>query len=153
MTRMFAEVEKQYKQHQEPAIMPIRKTEYSAGYDIPIPQNIKLKPKEQKMIWTDLKIHMPSNEFVMIHIRSSLAIKKQLSLVNNVGIIDADYCGNESNDGNIGMCIKNNGKDEVILNKGDFIAQAIFCEYKIADNCNFKDNRKGGFGSTTEGGQ
>lgn len=149
--RKFYKVSKQNKKNKEEAILPIRKTELSAGYDIALPFEIHLKPKESKIYWTDIKVQTNFREFVMIVIRSSIAVKHRLSLMNGIGIIDEDYIGNESNEGNIGIPLINNSKDTVKIPAGTAIAQAIFTNYHIVDMDETLEERKGGFGSTTGG--
>ncbi len=151
MIRKFEHVNNKNKQYEHETPLPIRKTKYSAGYDFLAPIDIELKPKEKRVIWTDVKAFMQNNDFLAIFIRSSLGIKHDLSICNGTGIIDSDYYSNESNDGNIGICLKNNGKDLVKISKNEGIAQGIFLNYQISDNCNSKSERVGGIGSTTKG--
>ncbi len=146
--RGFEAVSKNHKKHEYETLMPVRKTKHSAGYDFLAPCDIKLKPKEQKLIWSDIKACMHYDEVLIIQVRSSLGVKKGISLANGFGVIDSDYYSNIGNDGNIGICLKNNSKDEVNLKKGESIAQGIFLKYLIADNCNSNNERDGGFGST-----
>lgn len=146
--RGFSPVNNTFRKHQEEILLPVRKTQQSAGYDFPTPISFTLKPKEKKMIWMDFKAFMKPDEFLMVHIRSSLAIKYDISLANNTGIIDADYFSNPGNDGNIGVCLKNNGKDDVSFLRGDYLAQGIFTKYLTSEDYNSNAKRRGGFGST-----
>ena len=148
MYRGFEYVTKEHKKHAEQTFLPIRKTKSSAGYDLLSPITFTLKPKETKVVWMDVKVKMPGNEFLGIYIRSSLGIKHQISIMNGTGIIDSDYYSNPSNDGNIGVALKNNGKEEITINQGEGIAQGIFMQYLVADNCNAEATRSGGIGST-----
>lgn len=148
MIRAFEPVAEKYKKLAGEPFLPIRKTAYSAGYDFLSPGDIKLKPKSQKIIWTDIKVKMPQDEFLMVQIRSSLGIKYGVVLANGTGIIDADYYENIGNDGNIGITLKNTGKEEVFIPQGQGIAQGIFLKYLEAENCNTGEVRSGGFGST-----
>lgn len=91
----------------EDVVLPLRKTKDSAGYDFILPHDIVLEPQEQITIWTDVKAYMQHGEFLDLNVRSSSGIKLSLVLANTRGIIDKDYYSNESNDGNIGICIKN----------------------------------------------
>ena len=70
-------------------------------------------------------------------------------LANNSAVIDADYCGNDKNDGHILLNFINFGFSEIKIEKGQKIAQAIFYKYIKTDN-DKKSNtvRNGGFGST-----
>ena len=91
------------------------------------------------------------DEYLGIHIRSSLAFKKNLNLVNSQGVIDADYYNNEDNEGHIMIGLINFGDEDVEITKGMRIAQAIFYKFlTIDDEKNVDTIRSGGFGSTGE---
>ena len=130
--------------------MPARKTKTSAGYDICVPEDIALRPGRMVMVPTGLKAYMQDDEFLGVHIRSSMAIKKGLRLVNNEGIIDADYYNNLDNEGHIMLAIMNTGMQPIVLRKGERVAQGIFYKYLTADDDDKteKEDRSGGFGST-----
>lgn len=130
--------------------LPQRKTAYSAGYDIEAADDVILLPSEVTLVPTGLKVYMPSDEYLGIHIRSGLSIKKKLSLINGQGIIDADYIDNADNEGHIIIAIYNHGSEKVQVSKGDRIAQGIFYKYLKADYDKEYVNkiRAGGFGST-----
>ena len=49
-----------------------------------------------------------------------------MALVNNVGIIDADYYNNEDNEGHIMLGLYNTTDSDVTLAKGERVAQGIF---------------------------
>jgi len=146
--RGFTYVKSEFKKYTYETPMPIKGTLFAAGYDFLSPIEFTLKPKEKKLIWTDLKAYMQLNECLIIQVRSSLGIKKDIALANGLGIIDADYYGNLGNDGNIGICLKNTGNDEVKIKEKEAIAQGIFMNYLVSDNCNTAQERVGGFGST-----
>lgn len=131
-------------------ILPKRKTALSAGYDLAAACDITIEPNETKLVPTGLKAYMQEDEVLMIYIRSSMAVKFNLTLANNVGIIDADYYDNDKNEGHIFAPIKNLGNDTVRIKKGERIAQGIFQKYLIADGDDFNSGQKriGGFGST-----
>lgn len=132
--------------------MPERKTRTSAGYDICVPEEVILQPGVLKLVPTGVKAYMQDDEFLGIHIRSSMAVKKNIMLVNNVGIIDADYYNNADNEGHIMLALLNMSKNTIILQKNERIAQGIFYKYLIADDDNNagKAVRSGGFGSTNQ---
>ncbi len=132
--------------------MPERKTKSSAGYDFCLPEEICLSPNKLAMVPTGIKAYMQEDEYLGIHIRSSIAIKKEVSLVNNEGIIDADYYNNVDNEGHIMLPLVNRGTEMLVLKKGERIAQGIFYNYLTADDdiSETKAIRGGGFGSTKE---
>ena len=130
--------------------MPVRKTTTSAGYDICVPEDVALLPNRLVMVPTGIKAYMQPDEFLGIHIRSSMAVKKSVRLVNNVGIIDADYYNNPDNEGHIMLALLNTGVGPLLLKKGERVAQGIFYKYLVTDDDakTEKDERAGGFGST-----
>ena len=70
--------------------LPTRKTTESAGYDIECAEAVTLEPNQVVLVPTGLKAFMAYDEYLAIHIRSSMAIKRKLALVNSTGIIDSD---------------------------------------------------------------
>ncbi|MBP3263868.1 MAG: dUTP diphosphatase [Acidaminococcaceae bacterium] len=130
--------------------MPARKTRTSAGYDICVPQDVALLPNRLVMVPTGIKAYMQDDEFLGVHIRSSMAVKNGLRLINNVGIIDADYYNNPDNEGHIMLALENTGLQPLVLKKGERIAQGIFYKYLTTDDDKEteKAERGGGFGST-----
>ena len=132
--------------------MPVRKTKTSAGYDICVPETIAILPGRQLLVPTGIKAYMQEDEFLGIHIRSSMAVKKGLRLVNNVGIIDCDYYNNPDNEGHIMIALYNSSNDNVVLTKGECVAQGIFYKYLTTDDDSDyqKEERQGGFGSTSK---
>lgn len=147
-TRGFEEVEKKYKKHNCETTIPTRGSKNSAGYDLYSKENIDIKPSEKYLFWTDIKSYMMPNEVCQIYVRSSIGVKKGLVLCNQVGIIDSDYFENPDNDGNIGVCLRNETNVIQTIKKGERIAQAIFMIYQIADDIISLNDRLGGIGST-----
>ena len=93
---------------------------------------------------------MQDNNVLKIYIRSSIAFKYDVQLSNSVGIIDADYFGNENNDGHIWIKLINLGNKVLEVNAGDAIAQGIFERYDITDDdVPLSQIRTGGIGSTS----
>ena len=130
-------------------ILPTRADNGSAGYDLYSPIDVTIYPQERATIWTDFKAYMLADEYLALHIRSSLAIKHKLTLLNTVGIIDSSYASNPDNDGNIAVCIQNNNDEPYIIKRGDRIAQGIFQKYLIAVNDVIVNaTRRGGMGSS-----
>ena len=95
---------------------------------------------------------MQKDEYLGIHIRSSIAVKMQLSCINSQGIIDADYYNNPDNEGHIMVPLVNHSDVAVHIGKGIRIAQGIFYKYLTADDdaAGSGAARTGGFGSTGE---
>ena len=131
--------------------LPMRKTAKSAGYDLEAAQDKLIKASQCGVIATGLKAYMQDDEYLGIHIRSSLAFKKHLNLINSQGVIDADYYNNPDNEGHIMIGLINFGTEDVFIQKGMRIAQAIFYKFLTVDDDIANDSvRQGGFGSTGE---
>ena len=84
--------------------------------------------------------------------RSSMAVEKQSQLVNNVGIIDADYYNNPDNEGHIMLAMMNMSEENILLKKGECVAHGSFYNYLLADDDHKSEKavRGGGFGSTSK---
>lgn len=128
--------------------LPERKTAASAGYDIVAAEDAVLAPGRVTLIPTGIKAYMQPDEYLGIHIRSGLAVKNALSLVNGQGIIDADYYDNPGNEGHILIAVFNHGPATVTAKRGERVAQGIFYRYLRADGDAATADRRGGIGST-----
>lgn len=148
--RGFEPVIEEMRKETTEYFLPVRGTKKSAGYDISSPVDVIIEPHSSVLIWLNIKSYMLDDEVLEVYVRSSTAIKRDLILKNTVGIIDSDYYSNESNDGNIGICLYNTTYAPREIKKGERIAQGIFKKYLVADDdvC-LKDERTGGIGSTT----
>ena len=134
--------------------LPVRKTKYSAGYDVEAAEDTiipSFKPgMKPTLIKTGIKAYMQQCEYLMLANRSSNPGKKGLILANSVGIVDADYYGNPDNDGHIMFAFYNIKDEDVEIKKGDCIGQAIFMPFLISDGDIAEGMRTGGFGSTNK---
>ena len=148
-TRGFEAVVEEMRKGTMDYILPTRGTSRSAGYDLASPIDVIIEPHSSVLIWTNIKAYMADNEVLQLHVRSSIGIKKSLMLKNVTGIVDSDYYGNEGNDGNIGLNLRNMSDEVVVIEKGERVCQCVFQKYLIADNdISLSDSRVGGFGST-----
>ena len=127
--------------------LPTRGSKNSAGYDFYSPVDAVIQPNEMVMIWTDVKTHMYYDNALIIIPRSSMG-KHPIMISNTVGLIDSDYYGNESTDGNIGFRLFNLGTTPYEIKAGDRIGQGVFIKYGTVKDDNTSSERKGGFGST-----
>lgn len=134
--------------------MPVRKTKFSAGYDIEAAEDCVIPAfklgQKPTLVKTGLKAYMQEDEYLMLCNRSSNPFKKGLVLANSIGIIDADYYGNPDNDGAFMYAFYNMFDKDVEIKKGDVIGQAIFKKYEIIDGDIAEGERVGGFGSTSK---
>lgn len=133
--------------------MPVRKTKNSAGYDVEAASDVIIEPYKHGMkptlIPTGLKAYCQDDEYYILVNRSS-GPKKGFVMANSIGIIDADYYGNESNDGHFYFQYWNFGDKALEIKKGDIIGQVIFQKYLTVDDDNATGMRTGGFGSTNK---
>lgn len=134
--------------------LPVRKTKYSAGYDVEAAEDCVIpsfkKGDKPTLVKTGIKAYMADDEYLMLANRSSNPGKKGLVLANSVGIIDKDYYGNPDNDGHIMYAFYNVKDEDVSIKKGDVIGQAIFHKFFISDDDSAEGERVGGFGSTSK---
>ena len=132
--------------------LPVRKTKYAAAYDVEAAEEIVLpsfnKGMKPTLIPTGLKAYMKSDEVLLIVPRSSGPKKQGISFPHNVGVIDSDYYNNSDNEGHIFVQCINLKDEDVVIKKGEAVAQAIFQKYLTVDDDNAEGERTGGFGST-----
>ncbi len=132
--------------------LPVRKTKFSAGYDIEAAEDVVVpsfkKGINPTLVKTGIKAYMQDDEMLLLYNRSSNPKKKGLILANSVGVVDKDYYGNKDNDGHIMFAFYNIKDEDVEIKKGEAIGQAIFQKYMIADDDMAQGERVGGFGST-----
>ena len=133
--------------------LPVRKTKYSAGYDIEAAEDIVIpsfkKGMNPSLVKTGLKAYMQEDEYLKLCNRSSNPKKKGLILANSIGVVDSDYYGNPDNDGHIMFAFINIKDEDTVIKKGECIGQAIFEKFLIADGDIAEGERLGGFGSTS----
>ena len=134
--------------------LPVRKTKFSAGYDIEVAEDVTIpsfkKGTNPTLVKTGLKAYMQDDEVLLLYNRSSNPKKKGLILANSVGVVDKDYYGNPDNDGHIMFAFYNIKDEDITIKKGEAIGQAIFQKYLITDNDTAEGERVGGFGSTNK---
>ena len=134
--------------------LPERKTKYSAAYDLEAAEDTVIPAFKMGMkptlIKTGLKAYMMPDEVLIIVPRSSGPKKQGILFPHSMGVIDKDYYGNEDNDGHIFVQCINIKDEDVIIKKGEAVAQAIFQKYLMIDGDNAEGIRKGVFGSTSK---
>lgn len=137
-----------------PEFMPTKASKGAAGYDVKAnlegKRKIIIHPNEKVLIDLGIKIHL-GNSHVAIHLmpRSGLSTKKELILLNSVGLIDSDY------QGSIKACFKNISDQPVEIEHLDRVAQLVFVPiipdvaFKEVNHFSEDSERSiGGFGST-----
>lgn len=134
--------------------LPVRKTKYSAGYDIEAAEDVVIpsfkKGMNPTLVKTGLKAYMQDDEVMLLYNRSSNPKKKGLIMANSVGVIDKDYYGNPDNDGHFMFAFYNIKEEDITIKKGEAIGQAVFQKYFVCDDDKAQGERIGGFGSTNQ---
>lgn len=139
--------------YEDKAQLPKRNDVGSAGYDFHIISNVDtfIHPNETVKFETGIKSYMQKDEVLLIYIRSSLGVKKNLCLSNGTGVIDSSYYNCEETEGNIILAITNIGDKTHVLPPNAKVAQGIFMKYLMVDKEELvTDKRTGGVGSTGE---
>lgn len=109
--------------------VPLRTSKAAAGYDFYLIENLEIRPNEIVKLPTGIKSYFEEDEVLLIIVRSSTGFKYNIRLVNQVGVIDADYYNNKDNEGHIFIKIQNEGKETLKFKAGEAIAQGVFMKY------------------------
>ena len=154
-------------------IAPKRGTKNAAGYDIfssediiipslfncpirPDASNVYMdlnsvtkvkEPWQATLVSTNVSYEIDSDKFIGVYSRSSVSSKGLLLLANGVGVADADYSGE------IKVPLLNLSPYDIVIHKGDKIAQIIIQSYGTVENEEKtqvvrEGGNEGGFGST-----
>ena len=145
-TRGFEVVRDDARKTSGEVTLPTRGTSKAMAYDFYSNDDYEVTPNSIVKIWTDVKAYMKDDEGLILNIRSSMGGK--FIMINQQGWVDSDYYSNESNDGNIGIFLKNITEHPINIERGSRIAQGMFINYLVADNGNTDNERIGGWGST-----
>lgn len=78
---------------ERPDLLPERKTPGSAGLDLKIKEDVTLVRDVWRVVGTGVRAAIPEGHVGLVFIRSSMASKHGIQLLNNVGVIDSDYRG------------------------------------------------------------
>lgn len=131
--------------------LPVRKTKFSAGYDVEAAEDVVIPAykfgTKPTLIPTGLKAYCAEDEYYMLVNRSS-GPKKGFVMANSIGIVDSDYYNNESNEGHFYFQYFNFSDKDLEVKKGEVIGQVIFQKYLTVDDDKAEGVRAGGFGST-----
>jgi dUTP pyrophosphatase len=110
---------------------------------------INLNPGDRALIGTGFSVAIPEGYVMDIRTRSGSALKEGLVVLNAPGTIDSDYRGE------VGVIVKNEGKDRIKIKLGDKIAQGLILQFEVViwkKVDQLPDTRRGagGFGSTSK---
>ncbi len=127
--------------------LPEYKTLGAAGFDLSARERTVIAPGAVVLVPLNVAIAPPPGYFVLLAARSSLH-KRGLMPGNGVGIIDADYVGN---DDEYKVVLYNFSDIETVIEAGERIAQGVFVpleqvEWEEVDDMGTPS--RGGFGTT-----
>lgn len=127
------------------ATLPVRGSPQAAGFDLAAAYDIVVPAGGKAIAKTDLAMKIPSTCYGRIAPRSGLAWKKHIDV--GAGVIDADYRGN------VGVVLFNHAKEDLVVNRGDRVAQLVLEKISMApvmevDDLDATERGAGGFGST-----
>lgn len=127
--------------------IPTRHTSGSAGYDISSPFPLTLNLHESRVIPTGLRCQIMEGHVLVIFVRSSIGIKREVVLTNGTAVIDSDYYYAD-NEGHIMLALKNLNSYYQTIKRGERVAQGVFVPFGITASDEAVGLRSGGIGST-----
>lgn len=133
-----------FKKLRDTAVMPVRATQGSAGYDFALAEDILIHAGEKVLIPSGIAFEEDCTGLhLQMHPRSSMWMKHGL-VMPFVGIIDSDYKDE------IFIPYENTSDRVVILRAGERIAQGIFQQFFVyeGEETPLNAEREGGHGST-----
>lgn len=127
-------------------IIPSKGSIDSAGYDLYINENIQIEPYQTLFIGLGFAIEIPRGYYAMIVPRSSVG-RDGISLMNTIGVIDADYRGE------VKAILKSNNALPIRYSKGKALLQMIIMpvtltKIEVVTELSTTERGVGGFGST-----
>merc|ERR1711971_438921 len=133
------------KRNRPEAVMPVKGSEYAAGFDLAAAEAVVVPPHGKAIVKTGLSVATPPRTYARLAPRSGLAAKKMMHV--GAGVVDEDYRGE------VGVVLFNHGPEPFEVKPTDRIAQLILekivmvpCEK--ADSLDATARGAGGFGST-----
>ena len=129
--------------------LPFYATDGAAAMDLhacleaPLTIEVGARP----IVPTGLAVAIPAGHVGLLAVRSSMGIKRGVTLANGVGIIDSDYRGE------VGVGLMNVGSEPYTVLPGDRIAQLMVLPVaqptpELVEELPATDRGEGGFGST-----
>ena len=129
--------------------LPFYATEGAAAMDLHacLEAPLTLPVGERTIVPTGLAVAIPAGYVGILAVRSSMGIKRGVTLANGIGVIDSDYRGE------VGVGLVNIGSDAYTILPGDRIAQLMVIPVaqpalELVEELPATDRGDGGFGST-----
>jgi len=129
--------------------LPAYASKDAAGADVcaALEAELVLRPGARAAVPTGLCVEIPQGYEMQVRPRSGLALRDGIGLLNSPGTIDADYRGE------IKVILVNHGNQDVLVRRGDRIAQLVVAPvvsavFEDAENLTPSERGEAGFGST-----
>src|ERR1700719_2495685 len=108
--------------HGEGLELPSYATAGAAGCDLraALDEALTILPGSRALVPTGIAVAIPEGYEGQVRMRSGLALKQGLALLNAPGTIDSDYRGE------VRVIVANLGPEPATLRRGDRIAQLVF---------------------------
>jgi dUTP pyrophosphatase len=121
----------------------------SSGLDLMacIDRPIEIRPGGSVLIPTGYCLEIPPGHEGQVRPRSGLALERGVTVLNSPGTVDSDYRGE------VGVILINHGSEPFTVNRGDRVAQIVFCRVcspvlEESDDLDRTARGEGGFGHT-----
>ncbi len=133
------------KKLRDDAIIPKYAHDGDAGMDLYSCVDRSLEQGQRMVISTGIGLDFPNGYVALIMGRSGLAIKNGIAVLG--GVVDCTYRGD------VGVVLLNNGYDDVVIKKGDRIAQLLIqpvvnAEIQEVESLSESIRGNNGFGSS-----
>ncbi len=108
---------------------------------------LTIAPGARTIVPTGLAVAIPAGHVGLLAVRSSMGIKRGVTLANGIGVIDSDYRGE------VGVGLMNTGSESYTVLPGDRIAQLMVLPVvqpalELVEELPETERGSGGFGST-----
>lgn len=139
-----------YSKSDENATSPKYAYNTDSGFDLHSTKDLVIPPFDRDLVPTGIHIDIPDGHEIQVRSKSGLALKQGLMVLNSPGTVDQGYTGE------IQVILFNTTKNNVKIEKGQKIAQAVLCPVVSGkwinlvekNKINLKDRNENGFGST-----
>lgn len=135
--------------HAQGLELPRYASSQAAGMDLiaAVETDTILAPGKRMLVPTGIALALPDGFEAQVRMRSGLAVKNGLTLLNGPGTIDADYRGE------IKVIVCNLGEEPFVITRGLRIAQLVIARHERAEWCEVRElpgttRGSGGLGST-----
>ena len=124
--------------------------ESDSGFDLRSSEDVIVKSFGRCLVPTGMRFDIPDGYEIQVRSKSGLALNQGLMVLNSPGTVDSGY------QGEVKVIIFNTSSEEIKIEKGQKIAQAVLCPVVCGkwlnlvkvDKIKDKDRSNNGFGST-----